>query len=130
MFSCTIGLLKRACALGVANFGPAWKCGQIRHQGAALPNQVIRKRNATIERLQQGLPLQYNNVRDSMAYLEAAIEAGELTDMLRSKHDCVRDFMRELLSTVSPLFERPGCQWTWQTLEKEEVYGRKGSNES
>lgn len=69
-----------------------------------LPEQVVRKHQAAVEALQDQLPLQFDDVKDSMAYLKAVIRAGDLTDTLSSKHDVCRDFMRELLSSVrSPL---------------------------
>ena len=65
---------------------------QPRHQSLRL--QVV-------ELLQNSMPLRYDDLTASQAFLKATVAVFDLTADLHKHHGAVRDFMRELLSSVT-----------------------------
>lgn len=58
-----------------------------------VPMQVV-------DLLQNGMPLRYDDLSASQAFLRAAAAVNDLTTDLHKHHGAVRDFMREILSSV------------------------------
>ena len=55
-----------------------------------------------VDLLQNSMPLRYDDLSASQAFLKATMAVNDLTTDLHKHHGAVRDFMRELLSSVSP----------------------------
>ena len=54
-----------------------------------------------MELLQNSMPLRYDDLTASQAFLKATVAVFDLTADLHKHHGAVRDFMRELLSSVT-----------------------------
>ena len=54
-----------------------------------------------MELLQNSMPLRYDDLSASQAFLKATVAVFDLTADLHKHHGAVRDFMRELLSSVT-----------------------------
>lgn len=73
-----------------------WKTNAVSTRASQLlvvPMQVV-------DLLQNGMPLRYDDLSASQAFLRAAAAVNDLTTDLHKHHGAVRDFMRELLSSV------------------------------
>ncbi|CAL8470537.1 g10079 [Coccomyxa elongata] len=66
---------------------------------------LLRRQNSAVEVLQTSMPLEYNDMSASMAFLRAALAAQEVSEGLKNNHGVVRDFMRELLCGVLTLWQ-------------------------
>lgn len=53
-----------------------------------------------VDLLQNSMPLRYDDLSASQAFLKATMAVNDLTTDLHKHHGAVRDFMRELLSSV------------------------------
>jgi len=56
-----------------------------------------------VDLLQNSMPLRYDDLSASQAFLKATMAVNDLTADLHKHHGAVRDFMREILSSVSPI---------------------------
>ena len=80
-----------------------------------------------VELLQNSMPSRYDDLTASQAFLKATVAVFDLTADLHRHHGAVRDFMRELLSSVTQsvsghalsglqgLDFNIGSTWQWQT---------------
>ena len=72
------------------------------HDFLALLLQVV-------DLLQNSMPLRYDDLSASQAFLKATMAVNDLTTDLHKHHGAVRDFMRELLSSVCCCHAPPFC---------------------
>ncbi|EIE22562.1 hypothetical protein COCSUDRAFT_63710 [Coccomyxa subellipsoidea C-169] len=70
---------------------------------------LTRRQNAAVEVLQKSMPLEYNDMSASMAFLRATLAAQDVTEGLKKNHGVVRDFMHELLGTVLTPWQEAKC---------------------
>ncbi|CAK0782804.1 hypothetical protein CVIRNUC_005999 [Coccomyxa viridis] len=70
---------------------------------------LLRKQNMVVELLQNSMPLRYDDLTASQAFLKATVAVFDLTADLHKHHGAVRDFMRELLSSVLTPYEEAQC---------------------
>ncbi|KAK9904170.1 hypothetical protein WJX75_005784 [Coccomyxa subellipsoidea] len=71
--------------------------------------ELIRRQNVAVEVLQDNMPLQYNDMSASMAFLKATLAAQDISEGLKQNHGAVRDFMTELLGGVLTLWQEAKC---------------------
>ncbi|CAL5220220.1 g2196 [Coccomyxa viridis] len=71
--------------------------------------QLLRKQNMVVDLLQNSMPLRYDDLSASQAFLKATMAVNDLTTDLHKHHGAVRDFMRELLSSVLTPYEEARC---------------------
>ncbi|KAK9904211.1 hypothetical protein WJX75_006872 [Coccomyxa subellipsoidea] len=70
---------------------------------------LIRRQNAAVEVLQENMPLQYNDMSASMAFLKAMLAAQGVTKGLTNYHGVVKDFMHELFEEVLTPWQEAKC---------------------
>ena len=65
-----------------------------------LPLEPFAVLLQVVDLLQNSMPLRYDDLSASQAFLKATMAVNDLTTDLHKHHGAVRDFMRELLSSV------------------------------
>ncbi|KAK9903908.1 hypothetical protein WJX75_000187 [Coccomyxa subellipsoidea] len=70
---------------------------------------LIQRQSAAVEVLQENVPLQYNDMKASTAFLRASVAAQDVSEGLMQNHGAVRNFMEELLSGVLTLWQEAKC---------------------
>ena len=83
--------LRVSSVLGMGRHTAA--CSHQTCQPPARPLQVV-------DLLQNSMPLRYDDLSASQAFLKATMAVNDLTTDLHKHHGAVRDFMREILSSV------------------------------
>ena len=74
-------------------------CSNDQPQDDQPQHQCLRLQ--VVELLQNSMPLRYDDLTASQAFLKATVAVFDLTADLHKHHGAVRDFMRELLSSVT-----------------------------
>lgn len=68
------------------------------------------------------MPLRYDDLSASQAFLKATMAVNDLTTDLHKHHGAVRDFMREILSSVSYSPALQSCLYLLQIIAEQPQY--------